>query len=68
MAGIWLPLTWKIQQTKSLVKRAKHHQWWQALDRAFSFLCWVIKREKGIVARFSHKVLKTATQNVRNML
>ena len=40
----------------------------KALDRAFSFLCWVIKREKGIVARFSHKVLKTATQNVRNML
>lgn len=48
MAGIWLPLTWKIQQTKSLVKRAKHHQWWQALDKTFYFLCWVIKRKKGI--------------------
>ena len=46
MAGIWLPLTWKIQQTKSLVKRAKHHQWWQALDKTFYFLCWVIKGRK----------------------
>jgi len=25
---------------------------WQALDRAFSFLCWVIKREKGTKADF----------------
>ncbi|EFM27980.1 hypothetical protein HMPREF9319_0424 [Streptococcus equinus ATCC 700338] len=33
---------------KSPVKSAKHHQWWQALDKAFSFLLWVIKRKKRI--------------------
>ena len=27
----------KIQQIKSPVKSAKHHQWWQALDKAFFF-------------------------------
>jgi len=43
-----VPLSWKIQQTKSPIKSAKHHHWWQALDRAFSFLWWVIKRKKGI--------------------
>ena len=54
MAGIWLPLTWKIQQTKSLVKHAKHHQWWQALDKTFYFLCWVIKKKErcGIILIF----------------
>ena len=39
-------LAWKIQQTKSPVKSAKHHQWWQALDRAFSFLLWGNQEEE----------------------
>ncbi|KXI12563.1 hypothetical protein HMPREF3205_01214 [Streptococcus pasteurianus] len=48
MTSNLFPFAWKIQQTKSPVKSAKHHQWWQALDKAFSFLLWVIKRKKRI--------------------
>ena len=31
------PLEWKIQQTKSPVKSAKHHQWWQGSWQGFFF-------------------------------
>jgi len=49
------PLVRRYSKQKARSRLQAPPKWWQALDRAFSFLLWVIKRKKGIKACISVK-------------